>query len=443
MNDGLSWHARMRRAATSLALIVLVALVARAGFAWSQIRKIPPQALGIAPFQQETGNIAYALAEGKGFSNVFRQETGPTAWLAPVYPVLVAATFKIFGVFTRGAFFACAALNILFSSAACVPIFFAGRRIWGLGAGAGAAWLWAVFPNAILIPFEWVWDTSLSALLGAVLLWATLALAETGRLRNWCAYGLLWGLALLTNPSLGALLPFLLMWAAMRECGDWVAKSKRAGVALALAAICCVPWTARNYITFHKFIPLRSNFAFELWLGNNDIFDPHATNGRLSITRTEEANEYARLGEAAYLAQKWRLAISFIETHHELEMELTGKRFVSFWMGTESPLETFFRTNSLLIRTILLANAFTAAGGLLGIIGLLWKRAGFAFLVAVFPLIYPCVYYATHADLRYRHAIDPAVCLLMAIAVAWLTGRDREKPGAIHLGQRASEGRVG
>jgi hypothetical protein len=161
----------IQKAATSLVLIVIVAMGVRVGFAWSQARKIAPSVLGIVPFQQETGNIAYALAEGKGFRNVFRTETGPSAWLAPVYPLLVAAMFKLFGTFTARAFFACVALNILFSSAACVPIFFAGKRIGGLGVAAGAAWLWAVFPSAVMMPFEWIWDTSLSVLLAALILW--------------------------------------------------------------------------------------------------------------------------------------------------------------------------------------------------------------------------------------------------------------------------------
>ena len=53
-----------------------------------------------------------------------------------------------------------------------------------------------------MIPFEWIWDTSLSALLAATLLWATLELADSDRVRDWCGYGLLWGFTLMTNPSL-------------------------------------------------------------------------------------------------------------------------------------------------------------------------------------------------------------------------------------------------
>jgi len=432
-----------QKVATSLALIVIVAMGVRVGFAWNEARKIAPGVLGNVPFQQETGNIAYALAQGKGFSNVFRTETGPTAWLAPVYPLIVAATFKLFGTFTARAFFACVALNILFSSAVCVPIFFVGKRVGGLGVAAGAAWLWAIFPSAVMMPFEWIWDTSLSALLAALLLWATLELAESERWLDWGVYGVLWGLALMTNPALGLLLPFLLGWAVFRGRGDSSLRWKRAGLAAGLAIVCCLPWTIRNYVSFHRFIPVRSNLPFELWLGNNDIFDEHARGGRKSITRTEEARRYAQLGETAYMAEKWELATSFIAAHPGLELQLAGRKFVDFWMGTEAPFRNFRETDSWLIRGILVSSFLTAVGALFGIVAL-WggrkkitqrrrvRRAGAeiepdrteemtsppVFLLAAFPVVFPCLYYLTHADLRYRHPIDPIVLLLTAAALA-------------------------
>jgi hypothetical protein len=444
-NDGSNGVMRaIRRAATSLTLIVIVAMGVRVAFAWDQARKISPGVLGIVPFQQETGNIAYALAQGKGFSNVFRTETGPTAWLAPVYPLLVAAMFKLFGTFTARAFFAAVFLNILFSAAACVPIFFAGKRLGGLGVAAGAAWLWAVFPSAVMMPFEWIWDTSLSALLAALILWATLELTESERWLDWGVYGLLWGLALLTNPALGVLLPFLLGWVVLRARGERRWRRKRGVLAVGVAALCCVPWTIRNYVAFHRLIPLRSNFPFELWLGNNDIFDEHARSGRKSITRTEEARRYAQLGETAYMEEKWQSATSFIESHPGLELRLTGRKFVAFWVGTESPLKNFRQTDRNLIRGILLSSFLTAMGALFGMMVLRGgpkkisprrtedrggrekngteEKAGLTGKVvwppAVFPLVFPCLYYVTHADLRYRHPIDPIVLLLAMVALA-------------------------
>jgi hypothetical protein len=432
----------IRTAATSVAFIVFVAMAGRIGFAGDQARKAPAGVLAIVPFQQEAGNIAYSLAQGKGFSAVFRADTGPTAWLAPVYPLLLAGIFKIFGSFTARAFFAAVSLNILFSSAACVPVFFAGKRVGGLGLASLGAWLWALFPNAIVVPFEWIWDTSLSALLVATILWATLALAESERVLHWCSYGLLWGFALMTNPALGAALPFLLAWlscqgrrsshpkladsdrlesrstAANRELDRSVPRWNRAALAAGVALLCCVPWTIRNYTTFHRFIPLRSNLPFELWIGNNDIFDEHARNGRKLITRTEEARTYAQHGETAYMQEKWRLATSFMASHPGLELRLAGRKFAAFWTGMDSPLKTFLETDSVLVRGILLCSFLTAIGALFGILALWWRRSEVTFPLAVFPVIYPCLYYVTHADLRYRHPIDPVLCLLTAVAAA-------------------------
>jgi hypothetical protein len=418
----------LRTVGTSLAFIALVAMAARITFALDQSRKIPPGVLAVVPFQQETGNIAYSVAQSRGFSSVFRADTGPTAWLAPVYPLLLAGIFKIFGSFTTRAFFAAVSLNILFSSAACVPVFFAGKRIGGLGVASLAAWLWALFPNAIMMPFEWIWDTSLSALLAATILWATLALAESHRVLDWCGYGLLWGFALMTNPALGALLPFLLGWFACHGPGANHRRWKRVALAATIAILCCVPWTIRNYSAFHRFIPLRSNFPFELWLGNNDIFDEHAVNSRKVITRTEETRRYAQLGETAYMHEKWQLATSFMAVHPGLELRLAGRRFASFWTGMDSPFKTFRETDSTLVRGVLLCSFLTAVGAFFGIVALWRRRSAVSFPLAVFPVIFPCLYYVTHADLRYRHPIDPLLCLLTAIAAesVWELSRARE-----------------
>lgn len=405
-----------RKAATSLSLILVVALCARAAFLWDQQRKISAGVLEIVTFQQETGNIAQSLALGKGFGSLFRQNTGPTAWLAPVYPLLLAGIFRLFGIFTVQAFFAAAILNIIFSTAACVPIYHAGKRIAGIEVASGAAWLWAIFPNAILIPFEWIWDTCLSALLAATILWATMTLVESQRFRDWCSYGLLWGFALMTNPALGSLLPVLLGWVIYRSWRRGALRIERPMLAAAVIISCCLPWTIRNYMDFHRFIPLRSSLPFELWIGNNEIFDEHSTHAPARITRYEEARRYGQLGETAYLQEKWDEAREFIRAHPGLELRLCAKRFVAIWTGLETPIEGFLQAESLLVRVVLICNVLAAISALLGIAVLCQRKSEFAFPVAAFPVVFPCAYYITHASLRYRHAIDPIVLLLTAIA---------------------------
>jgi 4-amino-4-deoxy-L-arabinose transferase-like glycosyltransferase len=410
----------------SIWFIASVAFVARVGFVWDQERKIPHQVLATVPFDNEAGNIANALAEGRGFGDVFRKPTGPTAWLAPVYPLILSLIFRGCGAFTYSAFLVAAILNCVFSAAVAVPLFLAARRVAGEATAILAAWLWALYPNSVILPFEWIWDTSLSVLLAATILWATVELTLTRKLRYWLAYGALWAIALLTNPALGILLPVFLFWVAFRGAADPAKNRKLSAAAFGVAVLLCLPWTIRNYSKFHRVVPIRSNFPFELWIGNNDIFDEHAVGGIQRITRFGEIRLYTQLGEPAFMDEKRRLAFEFMRTHHALEVRLTGRRIVATWLGTETPWRDFRSTDSWLVRTIFLGNAFVTVATIFGIAVLFFRRSPHAVPIALVPILFPVVYYVTHTSLRYRHPMDPILLLLSAVAiVAVLTPRAR------------------
>jgi MFS family permease len=413
----------LRKAATSLLLVMIVAIGMRAAFAWYEARQFSAKVLSIVPFQTETGHIAYSIANGKGYSSPFQRDSGPTAWLAPVYPLVLAGIFKIFGIYTLRSFLVALFLNILFSAGTCAPIFYAGKRIAGLGVGSGAAWLWALFPNAIMIPFEWIWDTCLSAFVVAVLLWASLALPESRGLRHWSLYGFLWGIALLTNPSVALLFPVFILWVAFRTRHFESKPGWLAGPALAvvIALLCCVPWTVRNYVQFHKLIPLRSNFAFELYVGNNENYDDQYRYRPGPVTQDREILRYLRMGETPFMEEELKKALAFIGSHPRTELWLISQRFVDFWTGTATPITTFHQADSTWLRLILLCNDAVPLCALAGIMVLIARRNPYVIPVSAVPLIFPLTYYVTHTSLRYRHPIDPVVLLLAAICVqgAW------------------------
>jgi hypothetical protein len=403
---------------TSVWFIAFLALTARLLFAWDQQGKIPHAALATVPFDQETGNIALSLSEGHGYANLFRRDTGPTAWLAPVYPFLLFLVFRFFGAMTVSSFFIAVLLNALFSAAATFPLYAIARRAAGIPVAAATAWAWVFLPAGVLMPFEWIWDTSLSVLLAATLVWLTLRVAESPKRTLWIAYGLVWAFALLTNPALGIGLPFLFAWATV--CAGPAAGRRWAAplTSLALIVLCCLPWTLRNYHHFHRFIPVRSSLPFELWIGNNDIFDQHAIGGRQRITRYEETRRYAQLGESAYLDEKSRLAFSFIEEKPALFARLTGRRVVATWFGTEHPYDDFKRADSSLVRAILIINFLLTAGTLAGIVLVLAGRHPLAVPLLVFPVLFPILYYLAHTSLRYRHPVDPFLLLFTVLTMA-------------------------
>ena len=407
---------RILRLTTSAWFIALVAMLLRAAFVAYKVHLIPTEMLATAPFQNEVGNVASSLAHGQGFCCLFRQPTGPTAWLAPVYPLLVACLFKLFGTFTLGSFYASVLLNCVFSSLACLPLFHAGKQAAGEKTAVLASWLWAIFPAGIILPFEWIWDTSLSVLLAAALLWATLQLPDSSRKRDFALYGLLCGFCLLTNPALGALLPFLFFWILFRNRGNTLQRAQLSLIAALMIVLVCLPWTIRNEAQFHRFIPLRSNFPYEFWSGNNEIFDEHSREVN-RITRYEQTHLYAQLGENAFLDEKWQKARRFVVTHPALYAQLFGDRIVATWFGTASPWTDFVRTDSSLARFLILWNALTVLGVTLGLVRVYLLARPYFFLLLTFPLIFPVTFYIAHTSLRHRHPCDPVLALLMALAV--------------------------
>ena len=417
---------RLREWGSSVWVITLAALALRLAYLGYMAHLIPSRVLGEVPFQNEVGNVAAALARGDGFCCLFRQATGPTAWLSPVYPLLVAGIFKILGTFTLASFYGAVILNCLFSAAATVPLFFAGKRIAGAGTAGLAAWIWAIFPSGVILPFEWIWDTSLSVLLAAAVLWATLRLKESATSRACALYGLWWGVALLTNPALGAVLPFLGGWLVYQWRGQRAVQLRFVAVSVGVAVLMCLPWTARNYREFGRFIPMRSNFAFEFWSGNNEIFDENSR-AINRITRYEQAHLYAEQGENGFLDAKMQDARKFVKAHPALYARLFGRRVVATWLGTESPWYDFWHADSWLARFLILWNAAILAGILWGLPRLYREQRLYFVPVASYPILFPLTFYVAHTTLRHRHPCDPILALLVAIAILGVRLESRMK----------------
>ena len=247
---------------------------------------------------------------------------------------------------------------------------------------------------------------------------ATLALAESNRVRDWCAYGLLWGFTLMTNGTLASLLPFLLGWLAYRARERGLPWLKRPALAAGVIVLCCAPWTIRNYVVFHSVVPLRSVLGLQLWLGNNDQYRDHFPGWLHPIDNVAERAKYVRMGEIAYMDEKRQEAIHWMLSHPRREAQLFEQRFIATWLGTPHPVRDFFSTQDLLFDSALssVSNFLASLGALAGIVVLCRDRRMrmYAFPVAVYPILFPFAFYLSQALFRYRYPIDPVVLLLVA-----------------------------
>jgi len=381
---------------------------------------------------QEAGNVAWALALGHGFSSPLAGMQGPTAWVAPLYPLLLAFGFKLFNMNPYHVVIFGQVLNAVFSAVTCWPIYLIAKKLFGLPVGVASSWAWAVLPTAILFPLEWIWDQSLSALLLTALICATLYLREDARAapRNriiWATYGLGWALALLTNPAIGLLLPFCaawIVWQRHKRGVPWalrLAAMRPALASVGIALVACilgiVPWTARNYAAFGHFVPIKSNFGLEFWLGNNPDVKIIWTWWRSPASDPAEMSALNGMGEIAYMREKQREALSFIRANPGIFVDSSFDRFVDTWTALwdqhTDPWITAMSAGTLYV-------AFCSMFSLLALVGLLIARRADAF--GILPLsaallLFPLTYYITHSSVRYRHPIDPVMTILVVYAV--------------------------
>jgi 4-amino-4-deoxy-L-arabinose transferase-like glycosyltransferase len=374
------------------------------------------------PFGYETGRIAASIATGHGYANPLFSQTGPTAWMTPGYPYLLAGVFKLFGVYTTASALAILALQGLFAALTCIPIFLIARRWFGEPAAQWSAWIWALFPYGVFLASDFVWENCLTALLLTTLLWLTLDMDRRRSLWAWAGYGLLWGATALVNPSVLTVLPLAAAWALWRRRRDGFSWRAPAAVMLAVVLAALAPWEIRNYRTFHQWVPLRDNFWLEVWVGNNGDTELRWVGHDHPSGSAIELRQYDTLGETRYMAFKQKEALAYIEHHPQEYLWLTVRRFVYTWTGYWSFQSTYEAQNPYDSYDILLVTPITLLM-LFGLIEAFQRRREGAGLLASILVLYPAVYYISHASMRYRHVVDPLIVMLTAFGVVALRER--------------------
>jgi 4-amino-4-deoxy-L-arabinose transferase-like glycosyltransferase len=371
-------------------------------------------------FGYEMGRIGRSLAQGQGFSNPFNETTGPTAWEPPLYPFLIAGVFRMFGIYSRASAIVLLSLNSIFSALTCIPIFLIAKKCFSEKVAVWTSWTWVLLPSVIFWCTRWVWETSLAALLLAMIFWLTLNLEEKNGMKLWLRFGLLWGVGALTNTALLSFLPVSGLWVWYHRAK--LGKRSLGGVILAslIFAACVAPWLARNRHTFGQFVFIRSNFGAELRLGNGPGADGTWMDYLHPTKNVFEMRRYQELGELAYVAERKREALAYIRENYPRFAGISLKRLIYYWSGlpkaSENPALPFFRNFLFLASSVL---AFW------GLARALLKHTPGAWLFLWLVLSYPLVYYFVFPHPRYRHPIEPELGILMLYVISEMAGMAR------------------
>jgi hypothetical protein len=374
-------------------------------------------------FGYESGRIARSIVLGKGFSSPLFGDTGPTAWMTPAYPCLVALVFKAFGIYTKTSALFLLSLNAIVSALTCVPVFFIARRSFGERVARWSVWAWAFFPYGIYFPAERIWETWLATFLLTILFLWGLYIEDSTSLRDWAGWGFRWGVASLVSPSGLAVLPFWGLWILYRRYQKGLRSIPHVAMASVLFVAVVSPWFVRNYLVFHRFIPFRDNMGIVLLMGtrgNSDYWGPY----ELGPWHNEaDWQEFQRVGEIRYMEAKKRYSIDFIRANPGWFAWTSVRRAVYLWTGYWSFERSYLQQEPLDPPNILFSTTFTV----LTLLGLRKAfRAGTAiampYLLVLFS--FPLIYYFTSPEVYYRRPIDP---IMLVLAVYGMIGSAKGK----------------
>jgi hypothetical protein len=330
----------------------------------------------------------------------------------------MAAIFRVFGVYTHASAWVLLAIQSAFSAATALATWEIAARCFSRRVALWSAWIWALYPADMQYAVRWPWEMTITTALFAFTL--VLALRLRGidtqpprtsnlepRTSQWLLFGLLWALIALSNSTLLIFLPVCGLWILLQRLRD-----PRAYLGPVLAALlflaCIAPWTIRNWQTFHVFIPLRGNLGAELYMGNGP-----GSNGLLMefdhpFQAPEQLRLYASLGEVRYVAMRGAAARAFIAAHPAHFAADTARRIVFFWAGVPHPSDEAWYNEAG--RT--LNFAFLSVAGLFGLALSLRRRIPAAGLFAWAFLLLPLPYYLITVHARFRHPIEPLICIL-------------------------------
>lgn len=374
----------------------------------------------------EATRVAMAIAQGRGFADVYFAGSGPTAHLLPVNPGMAGLVMASLGIDTPASNLALLAFALAQVGFAYVMLARLFGRIgvdavalrWGLI----ALCLLPVFVQREVIDFRY-WEGALAVGLAAASL-AQLAAhqrADTMTMRDKAGAALLAALTFFISPTTGVAV--MACWALFSlRTESFRAAMVSAGLLALALALFLGPWALRNQAALGTPVLVRSNAGLEIALANY----PAATNGRPTIDtfveRIIEIHPYHGLGaraamvaaggEVAYSRHLGHEAWRWIAAHPGsfARLSLGHVRQLYFPDEWAYRLNESDRFNPQ--RTVLIA--LVNALGLLSLgWGLVKRRHGYAML-GVYIGVVTAAYAIVQPITRYTYLLYP---LMMFIAV--------------------------
>lgn len=275
--------------------------------------------------------IAQHVERGVGFSIDGRT---PSAETPPVYPLLLAGLYEVLGRH----WWSLALLQTLFDVGSALLLVVLGTRLFSRRVGVAAAAVFAVYPYLASQSAQ-LMDTSLFTLCLLGFLAVSLRLAESGTRLDAVLVGVVAAVGFLVRPTIAVvavLLPALLALRGMGRRRLWAAVA----VAAAAAVIAIVPWTVRNAVAFHTFVPGAAKGGTNFWIGNSPHTAEYVSSGRsldLLLRQPDTPKPPSGLNPARQDTWYLRRGLAWVREHPGAWLHTLRVKFEAFWSWHLNP----------------------------------------------------------------------------------------------------------
>jgi hypothetical protein len=429
----------IRRLPTRVWLILALALALRLAYVGVTIDA--PTTLDPADFSR----TALSIAQGHGFPLSNRAPgAGPSAFRPPGYPYFLGGVYAIAGQEAPpvGRF-----VGAFLGTLSVALIGLIALRLWGKRVSVIALFLAAVAPPMVILSTALISEALfVPVVLGAVA--SALQFRRSRRRYRWAvATGVLVGIAALTRTN-GLLLvvPFALALAPVRGRRLRLASWAPAAAMFLAAVLAIAPWTVRNYLVFHAFIPISDETGYTIAGTYDQTSRANKTQPAVWVEAEHGASpEYAQIlfeasiarwGELTYGDKLQAQAINEIKADPGYVLKVGYWNAIRIFHLGELDLAVLNLSNTDIARIPALFEIYGFYPlGVLALAGMLTRRARRApKWLWIVPLCLLSSVFIT-GFIRFRAPIDPFLVLLAASAVA----AGQERFGARRRRQRAPE----
>jgi 4-amino-4-deoxy-L-arabinose transferase-like glycosyltransferase len=416
------WGARPRALVT---VAVALALVLRLGL----IADTP----GFKPIHDaaDFDRMARSIADTGHYPDTYFAKPGTaTALNPPGYPHLLALTYTIAGrSLTAGR-----VLGALLGMVTVLLMALIAWRLWGPTAGVLAGFLGAFYPPLVMTNASLISEALfLPLMLGLVLLLVTRPQVEgSAALAVAVVAGVLCGLAALTR-FVGVLLVIVvLIWILQRRL---TARRRLAMGALAVlaASATIAPWTIRNAVAFHAFVPIATEGGAGA-VGTYNADSARAGPLRGTWRPEWQLGTYRRLFNdglnEAQLDQRWRSdALRYARRHPSypfVALGLNSLRMFGFGPGYRYLEGIWYTEMGIPQRAHRWTRVSVYGMALLALLGVIVgrplrrRRDAFLWLIPILLFLAPAFFLGGP---RYRVPVDPFLVLLAVSGLAALAAR--------------------